>query len=101
MRGRRKGVAFSEVPSLSCTKLYRELLCACAVRSRYLFRWWGKPQEVLYLFRSALDLLHQVAHKPAARSLTLTLIFPSPVLLPIVLVRILLQIKHKDFRLQL
>ncbi len=44
-RGRRRGVPASGVPSLSCTRLCRELLCACAVRSRYLSRWWGKPQE--------------------------------------------------------
>ena len=47
------------------------------------------------LLRSALKLLHQVAHKAAARGLALALLLAPPALLPIVAVRILLYIDRQ------
>ena len=49
-----------------------------------------EQQEAADLFWSALELLHQVTHKAAARGLALALLLAPPALLPIVPVRILL-----------
>ena len=46
--------------------------------------------RVADLLGGALELLHQVAHKAAARSLALALLLAPPALLPVVSVRILL-----------
>ena len=50
-----------------------------------------EQQAAADLLWSALELLHQVAHKAAARGLALALLLAPAALLPIVPVRILLR----------
>ena len=51
-----------------------------------------------HLLGSALELLHQVAHKAAARGLALALLLAPAALLPVVPVRILLEIDRQPLR---